>query len=475
MLFNSLVFLLFGGLFFAVWPLLRGRAGTRWLGLVVFSFVFYGWWDWRFLFLISGTALVNYGAGLLFGRVQKGRKLILVISVVLNLLPLMTFKYLGFAANNVNWLMQVLGIGQFSTAFCGYLILPVGISFYTFQAMSYTIDVYRGELKPTRNVFHFLAYLSMFPQLVAGPIVRAKDLLPQLEQCNKVGAEERWQGLRLIVLGYFKKVVVADTLAPAVNGAFNGAGQSEGMLFWWMIMIMFAYQIYCDFSGYSDIARGLGKWMGYEFPVNFDHPYISRSFGEFWRRWHISLSSWFRDYVYIPLGGSRSGRLGSQGNMWVTMLLSGLWHGAAWTFVIWSALHAFYLSVERVTNWPKRLAKVSVVGPSLATLAVFLLTTIAWVFFRADSFGQAVSVLGCMFNFGNLDYHAVSDINSDAVNVLLIILARQLYFHFGFDKQQWGWIRPRHKAILESTAFAVLIMLCVYMRGPGSAFIYFQF
>ncbi len=473
MQFNSLVFIVFAILFFAGWPLLRRRNNSRWIYLIFASFVFYGWWDWRFLFLIIGSGLIDFFAGLAMTRWPARRKLCLVLSICGNVGSLAVFKYLDFGISNLNWLLGAFGADvRFAAA---NLILPVGISFYTFQSMSYTIDVYRGVLRPTRNIFHFFAYLSLFPQLVAGPIVRARDLLPQLERLNYVDSDQRWEGLNLIVFGFFKKVVVADTLAASVNQAFAANDLAVSSSYWWIIMMMFAFQIYCDFSGYSDIARGLGKWMGLEFPVNFRNPYIASSFQEFWQRWHISLSTWFRDYVYIPLGGSRKGPVRNQINLWITMLISGLWHGAAWHFIFWAVAHSFYLTVEKITGWPQRVKKLPA-GRHLATLSVFLLTTLAWVFFRAQTFGQAVAVFRMMFNFSawNLDL-ADHLIDNNASNVLLIIMGSQLFFYFGLDKGQWTASRSRLKLAFDSVFIAVLIVACVFMRAPSNIFIYFQF
>ena len=348
MLFNSLAFLVFAAIFFAVWPRIRHLLVTRSTFIVAASFVFYGWWDWRFLFLIIASGLVDFCCALGIEKFPKARKAFLFLSLFCNIGSLAVFKYLDFFIENLNstsqWISSPLNIPA------AELILPVGISFYTFQSMSYTIDVYKGEMKPTRNLSHFFAYLSMFPQLVAGPIVRARELIPALESHQPVKQGDLWLGLRWIVHGYFKKMVIADSFAPVVASAFESGSVAPSCSYWWCIVVMFAFQIYCDFSGYSDIARGLGKWMGFDFPENFNHPYIARGFRDFWSRWHISLSTWFRDYVYVPLGGSRVSQPKAHFNMWVTMLISGFWHGAAWTFLIWGALHALYLSVERATK-----------------------------------------------------------------------------------------------------------------------------
>ncbi|MBN2211892.1 MAG: MBOAT family protein [Sedimentisphaerales bacterium] len=479
MLFNSLEFLIFLALFFIAWPWMKRTNNTRWGYLTVTSFFFYGWWDWRFLFLITGVGLINFFAGMAIDRLRRGRLFFLVLTIIANLLPLAIFKYLDFSINNLNAVLSFFNSS--ARVPLQHIILPVGISFYTFQAMSYSIGIYQNELKPTYNVLHFFAYLALFPQLVAGPIVRASHLLPQLTHVHTTTEQIRWDGFKLVIYGYFKKVVVADTIAPAVSAAFSAKMMPDSGGYWWTVMILFAYQIYCDFSGYSDIARGLGKWMGYDFPVNFDHPYISASFREFWTRWHISLSTWFRDYVYIPLGGSRHGKWAAHKNMWITMLLSGLWHGAAWPFIIWSALHAFYLSLERITKWPEKLLKIPF-GRHLTVLAVFILTVIAWVFFRTGSLGglssseqlsRAGAIIASMFSFHNLTNFAGGDIDNNAINVMLLMLVRQLTFHFGLTERRW--LPNRAQGVLEPFYMAVLILMCVFMRGPADQFIYFQF
>jgi len=473
MQFNSLVFIIFGAVFFAAWPVFRPRRNARWIYLVTASFIFYGWWDWRFLFLIMGSGLIDFFAGLGIERFPRRRTLLLVLSILGNVGSLFVFKYLGFVTGTFNALMSVAG-GD-ATVPVVRLILPVGISFYTFQSMSYTIDIYHGRLHPTRNVFHFFAYLSLFPQLVAGPIVRARDLLPQLESARPLTEQQRWEGLKLIVFGYFKKVVVADTLAASVNTAFAASDPANSACYWWVVMIMFAFQILCDFSGYSDIARGLGKWMGYEFPLNFDHPYTSGSFREFWQRWHISLSTWFRDYVYFSLGGSRHGAARAHAAMWVTMLISGLWHGAAWHFVLWAALHSLYLSLERLTDWPAKVARLPG-GRHLATLGVFVLTVVAWVFFRAQDFGQACSVLVRMFDVTALNAAVVDKlVDNNAINVLAIMIVYELIAYFGRNKPHVDWGDSRVLRVLEPIGVAVLILVCVFMRAPSNTFIYFQF
>jgi D-alanyl-lipoteichoic acid acyltransferase DltB (MBOAT superfamily) len=473
--------------------LFRKRDGGRWLYLTAASFFFYGWWDARFLLLIIGSGLIDFSAALAMERWEKRRKLFLILSILGNVGSLGVFKYLPFGVRNANWVLSAAGFDFALPAVS--LTLPVGISFYTFQSMSYTFEVYRGKISPTRNVFHFFAYLAMFPQLVAGPIVRAAHLLPQLKEVRSTTEKQRWEGTKLIAWGYFKKSVVADSLAPVVTRAFELGTGVESSLWWWIVMVMFGYQIYCDFSGYSDIARGLGKWMGYDFPVNFNHPYVSTSIREFWRRWHISLSTWFRDYVYIPLGGSQKGFAAAMWNMWIAMLVSGLWHGAAWTFVIWGALHATYLSVERITNWPSRLTPIPG-GRHAAALVTFVLVLVSWAFFRSGSFTQAGFIVTRMFDFGGFSLSTIPDIltgeyfaripellKSDDPGVIVFVwkalivtglmILGDLGVYLGLA-DRWRMER-RWMRVLEPVGVSLVLLACVFFRGPGTAFIYFQF
>jgi D-alanyl-lipoteichoic acid acyltransferase DltB (MBOAT superfamily) len=474
MVFNSLIFVAFAAVFYAFWPLARRRDNVRWTYIVALSLFFYGWWDWRYIFLLLATGVIDFLAGLGIERFEKHRKLILVISLGSNLTVLGFFKYYNFFAQNLNWALANTG-STWHLSFLS-LILPVGISFYTFQSMSYTLDIYRRQLRPTRNLTHFLAAISLFPHLVAGPIMRAGKLLPQLRNNRAATELERWEGLKLIVFGFFKKMVIADNLAPAVNDAFAGQLPYHFTLSWWIVVTMFAFQIYYDFSGYSDIARGLAKWMGYDFTINFQHPYVATSLSDFWSRWHISLTTWFRDYVFFPLARSGSGptpKWRLYYAMIVVLLLSGLWHGAAWTFVIWGACHALFMTVERLTRWPDHIRKLPL-GKFLAWMLVLVQLWIAWVFFRAASLEQAWNVLRAMFSFGS----ASINVSGTAVFFLMIGVLREAYRWFEVNWVKIDW-RGKLGGIIgqpaEAFAIALMIMGCVYLRGPAGTFIYFQF
>ncbi len=467
MLFNSLIFIVFAIVFYIVFKIIGKNIKARLVWITAASFFFYGWWDWRFLSLILISGLIDYFAALGIFRFPKQKKLLLILSVFGNLGTLALFKYSGFVAKNIDELLGLQGSLSLAAHIPEFfLITPVGISFYTFQSMSYTFDVYRNRLKPTGSFFHFFAYLSMFPQLVAGPIVRADSMLPQLLEVTPVNNEKKWEGFRLVVSGYFKKMVIADNLAPFVVAAFSAPEINPSSFFWWGVILAFAFQIYCDFAGYSDIARGLALWMGYDFPDNFRHPYISRSIREFWERWHISLSTWFRDYLYIPLGGNRKGKLRSYLNLWVTMLVSGLWHGASWTFVIWGVVHAFFASFERLTGWQQRIGE-SVVAKFFAWFFVSLQVLVAWVLFRAQSIDQAWKILKTMFSFhGPLSFGWGLDISV----FMSVIMIREAIHGFGFDEK----IKPRNP-VIEMLFYALLIAIIIFFRGEGSKFIYFQF
>ncbi len=467
--FNSFPFLVFAAVFFLFWPRIRGRNPLRWAGITAASFVFYGWWDWRYLFLLFANGLCDFLVALAMEKYPKRKRIFLAASIAANLGTLAGFKYLGFLAVNANALLATFTDARLPVL---HPTLPIGISFYTFHSLSYIIDVYRGRLRATRKFLHFLSYLSLFPHLVAGPVLRGTDFLPQLEHGRGATAEQRWDGLRLIAHGFFKKVVIADNLAPVVNYAFAAAVPAASMPYWWLVTTLFAFQIYCDFSGYSDIARGLAKWMGYEFPLNFDHPYTSTSVREFWTRWHISLSSWFRDYVYVPLGGARAGAWSGHRNLWIAMLLSGLWHGAAWHFLAWAALHAFYVSLERWTEWPKHVLRLRA-GRPLAWFIVLLQVWVAWVFFRAESFEQALRILGHMFDPWQWEMVRLKPLMRTTIGILALAAAREVWCFLrpeGIGLARWSGFRW-----LEPIALVAMLVASVYLRGPGNVFIYFQF
>ncbi len=464
MTFNSLEFILFMLAFMALWPNVRGKTQPRLAAITIFSFVFYGWWDWRFLFLLVISGLIDYVAALGMERWPSRRRWLLALSMAGNLGILGFFKYARWAVTEA---AIAFGLDVPHDTWLHSIVLPVGISFYTFQSMSYTIDVYRHELKATRSVVHFFAYLSMFPQLVAGPIVRAADLLPQLEGPGQFNRQNRWTGLERTALGFLKKCVIADNLAPIVNAGFAIDPSASGGLHWWLMAFLFAVQIYCDFSGYSDIAIGTAQWMGYSFRDNFHHPYLATSFREFWTRWHISLSTWFRDYVYIPLGGSRAGALRSTANLWITMLASGLWHGANWTFLAWGALHATYLTVERA------LPRAG--GPAVRAIAwavTFAGVLWAWVFFRAESVAKAWAITGRMFSPAALGVTKLP-IDIGAAGLFAVVAFLGIELASLVDRGSTARLVPATP--WRFGLVVVALLASIFLRGPGGEFIYFQF
>jgi alginate O-acetyltransferase complex protein AlgI len=411
MSFVSLTFFAFLTLVFALhWA----RKSKGWQNAVVLaaSYVFYGWWDWRFCLLMLASSLVDYASGIAIHRSDNAqkRKLYLTLGLSANLLVLGFFKYFNFFVDTFAIALATLGFEIQTLTFA--IILPVGISFYTFQTMSYTIDIYRGQYEPQRSVVDYLSFVSFFPQLVAGPIERATHLLPQFRVAREFSFEMAQQGMRLMLWGFLKKMLVADNLAPFVEITYGSAQTASGASLI-AATIFFSIQIYADFSAYSDIAAGTAGLFGIRLMRNFALPYFSESITEFWRRWHISLSTWFRDYVYFPLGGSRVSKAQCCRNLMIICLLSGLWHGAAWTFVAWGFLHGTYLVIERLTR-RNRLAPGpdQVPGgdgsiPSLRRLlrmgATYLLVCLAWVFFRAESIGDAIVILERMIlQFGSV-------------------------------------------------------------------------
>ena len=471
MLFNSLAFFVFSIVFFVFWPILRKANTTRWLYLTIASFVFYGWWNWYYIFLLFFCGLLNYAAGWGISKHPTYKKLYLSISIAGNVAILAFFKYLGFIAENINTLLGCINLGI--KVSIPHIILPVGISFYTFQAMSYTIDIYKGNLKVARSFLHFMSYLCLFPQLVAGPIVRASDLLPKLEAPGIAGDAGRWEGLKLIIWGYFKKVVIADVLSQLVDLAFDGKIRGSGSVFWWVIMLAFTLQIYGDFSGYSDIARGLARWMGYDFPVNFNHPYAATNIQDFWRKWHISLSTWFKDYLYIPLGGNRCSVFRSQLNLLVTMLVSGVWHGANWTFVLWGALHGFLMVFLNLMRRNTIFARLSNLIPRLVcSLFTFICVVLLWVFFRATNITQAGIILKQMLVFNVGSFSCLAGYYREML-LLFACLMTILYLWVENDKLQKirMWFTERFEVVF----YVLLGVMSIFCRGTSGAFIYFQF
>lgn len=480
LLFNSLEFVIFLVLVFGLYWFVFSR-NIKYQNIVVLcsSYLFYGWWDYRFLSLILLSTLVDYFIGLAISRSEKKekRKYLLYSSILFNIGVLGFFKYYNFFVASFIEAINMFGY-PLQSSWSLNIILPVGISFYTFQTMSYTIDIYRKNLKPTSDFISFAAFVSFFPQLVAGPIERASNLLPQILSKRKFNYGQGMQGLRLILWGLVKKVVIADTLAQKVDDIFNSYHDFGGGVLW-LGALYFAIQIYCDFSGYSDMAIGIAKLFGFELKSNFKFPYFSRNIGEFWRRWHISLSTWFRDYLYIPLGGSKGSKLLSIRNVFVIFLVSGFWHGANWTFIVWGGIHALLfvpsLILGRNRKYTGDIVAKNTWYPSIKEIGqicfTFFLVVLSWVFFRSENLSTAIEYLTLMFT--KIDFPPIYKNGLYSVGSLLVLdwfFRKDERLHFLFLK------KLNTKIIIALEVICLLLVAyLVSINSSSGQFIYFQF
>ena len=473
MSFVSVAFFIFLPVVFTVYWLL-GR-NLRWqnLWLLLASYVFYGWWDWRFLILILITSVSSFVSGLWLEHAQHKRAVV-ASNIVLNLGILGVFKYYDFFVENLQKLF--LQVGYSLDVPTLRLILPVGISFYTFQSLSYTIDVYRGKLRATNDVVAFFAYIAFFPQLVAGPIERASHLLPQMLGSRTFRYDEATDGLRRMLWGFFKKMVVADNCAVAVNLIWENYAEADALT---LIggMLLFTFQIYGDFSGYSDIAIGTSKLFGINLMENFRLPYFSKNIGEFWRRWHISLMTWFRDYLYIPLGGSREGSIRTVRNVFIVFLLSGLWHGANWTFVAWGGYNACLLTVQRWlrSNQKSDLSDTLTWHSIPQIIFTFFLVAIGWVVFRSASIAEAFDYLTRLFT--TLSSFSLGGLQHGKVALLycgLMLVVEWMQRDRLCPLQLKGLAVGRYR-VVRWTIYYLVLILVFFGRGEDQTFIYFQF
>lgn len=482
MLFNSIEFALFLPIVFVLyWFIANKNLKRQNLFIVLASYFFYGWWDWRFLSLIFFSTIVDYTIGLALAKQheEKKRKLLLWLSMLVNLGFLGFFKYFNFFAENFSAAFTLFGHHIEPTRL--HIILPVGISFYTFQTMSYTIDVYRKKLQPTTDFVAFSAYVSFFPQLVAGPIERATNLLPQFYNKRRFEYSKAVDGMRQILWGLFKKIVIADNCAVFANEIFNHSANMDGST---LVLgaIFFTFQIYGDFSGYSDIAIGTARLFGFDLMQNFAFPYFSRDIAEFWRRWHISLSTWFRDYLYIPLGGSRGGLWMKIRNTFIIFLVSGFWHGANWTFIVWGGINALYFLPLLLTNNNRNNIDVVAQGkvfPSLKEfiqmMITFALTVLAWVIFRAESIHHASHYLSGIFSKSIVNLPQLDNPKDALITIILICIFILVEWHgregqYGIYNLGLNWKRPVRYAL-----YYVIIIAIFWFGGKQQEFIYFQF
>lgn len=447
------------------------------------SYYFYMCWSTKYIFVIWGITIIDYIAGIQIENAEKLklRKLFLTLSLFCNIGLLVLFKYLNFLTGSAGRAMHFLGL-QYDIPLL-HIILPVGLSFHTFQAMSYTIDVYKRKAPAERSFLNYALYVAFFPQMVAGPIERPGELLPQFHREPVATLERLKSGFAQALWGFFKKMVIADAVAGPVNAVFATPEKFQGIVLL-LATLCFALQIYCDFSGYSDIALGLARAMGYDLRVNFRQPYFSRSISEFWRRWHISLSTWFRDYVYIEMGGNRVSTGRKYFNLFITFLVSGLWHGASWTFVIWGAVHGLYLIVSQLTTPIRdRLRHISGIEnfPGLLTLwqtlCTFVLVTIAWVFFRAHSFDSAVYILTHFFPLGTFNSEILTTMGLPRANIpfLMVFVAALFSVEWWIANPSqrpriWSWAPLR-----QACYYACLYSIVFFGVFGHLDFIYFQF
>lgn len=494
MAFNSFLFVYFFLAFFAVYYLARKNLAVQNIMLLVGSYIFYSAWDIRFLPLIVTCTLVNYYSALQIATAssQKKRKIFLVLSMVVSLGILAFFKYYNFFAGNFVVLLKSLGVSMnFETL---KIILPIGISFYTFQGMGYTIDVYQDRVKPTRSLINFAVFVSFFPQLVAGPIERTSNLLPQVENKRTFSPEQFSEGLNLVIFGFFKKVVIADNLALVADAVFNNPAKHSGV---GVILgvIAFCFQIYCDFSGYSYIARGISRWMGFKLMVNFNLPYLSRKPAEFWQRWHISLSAWLRDYLFLPIAYAVMNRFppGKKTRfkpetvsysvaIFITMFLGGLWHGASWNFVIWGAFHGLLLVVYRLAGTFKKTRKllkllfkrfgISFIPAALSWLVWFIMVNIGWIFFRGRDLDQISDVFSHI-GFGTS--HLSPFVLKTVLFLVVPFFLYQVFRYFKKDATGTDWIG---RVPVPAKVFVYLLLwyvMIIYGVTDTVEFIYFQF
>ena len=504
--FNSFEFLVFLPIVFVLYWFVFKKREWQNLLIVTASYVFYGWWDWRFLFLIVFTSVCSFYSGVLIERFERGirpplapptqegkwrrkQRMVCAVNLVVNFLILGVFKYYNFFADSLAQLIWGLFHYQLDWVTLN-VILPVGISFYTFQALSYTIDVYRKDVPVTKNIIEFCAFISFFPQLVAGPIERAKNLLPQFQRDRHFDYEQAVDGCRQMLWGFFKKVVIADRCAANLNPLWDSYADYSGINLWGLALL-FTFQIYCDFSGYSDIAIGCARLFGIKLLPNFNYPYLSRSIPEFWRRWHISLMTWFRDYVYIPLGGSRCAQWKVIRNTFIVFGVSGLWHGANWTFVCWGLYHGTLIVMYKLLHID---TKDRVIRPPLApptqegkprrivplledvcrVVVTFGLAVVGWVIFRAETMSQAWDFVSRMFLTAFDDFHFSLGSTNTFIAILLLMIVEYLQRN-KVHVLQFPDNRVFRCSSVRYSLYACIGLLMFFYAGEVQTFIYFQF
>lgn len=482
MFFNSIDFAIFLPIVFILyWFVTNRNLKLQNLLIVTASYVFYGWWDWRFLALILFSTIVDYYVGqkLKTENIQTKRKILLWASIIVNLGFLSFFKYYNFFLENFITAFSFFGTNIKANSL--NIILPVGISFYTFQTLSYTIDVYKRKLEPTNDFIAFSAFVSFFPQLVAGPIERATNLLPQFYKKRTFNYSKAVDGMRQILWGLFKKIVIADNCAEYANQIFNNSEDYNGST---LVLgaLFFTFQIYGDFSGYSDIAIGTSRIFGFNLTKNFASPYFSRDIAEFWRRWHISLSTWFRDYLYIPLGGSRGGTWMKVRNIFIIFIVSGFWHGANWTFIVWGVLNAFYFLPLLLTKNNRNNLDIVAQGkskPRIKELSLILLTfgltVFAWIFFRSENIGHALSYISEILSVSLFESPKFTGMRRALITFVLVGILILIEWNGREDEYAIAQLGITWNRTYRWSLYFVIITMIFIFNGKEQQFIYFQF
>ncbi|SEF47984.1 MBOAT family O-acyltransferase [Algoriphagus boritolerans] len=482
MLFNSIEFAIFLPVVFILYWFVTSKAlKLQNLLIVAASYLFYGWWDWRFLSLIIFSTILDFSIGILLSSQQNElkRKVLLWTSIIINLGLLGVFKYynwfLDSLYNVIPGLQVIAGFNSLD------ILLPVGISFYTFQTLSYTIDVYKKSMEPTKDLVEFAAFVSFFPQLVAGPIERANHLLPQFQIRKSFNYAYAVDGLRQILWGLFMKVVIADNCAGFANQIFNNSDNLSGST---LVLgaIFFTFQIYGDFAGYSNIAIGTSKLFGFDLMQNFNYPYFSRDIAEFWRRWHISLSTWFRDYLYIPLGGSRGSKWEKVRNIFIIFIVSGFWHGANWTFIVWGALNALYFLPLLLTNANRTHVGEIAKGKTLPSAKEFLLilftfglTVFAWIFFRAENLNHAITYIGKILSMSLFEIPRFNDMRNALILILIVAIFLIIEWNGRGERYSISNLGLKWKKPTRYFFYYCIIGAIFWFGGKEQQFIYFQF
>jgi alginate O-acetyltransferase complex protein AlgI len=486
MIFNSLEFLLFlPTVFFIYWIILKNNQKGQNIILLIASYFFYGWWDWRFLGLLALSTFLDYFYGFGVASTNKKKaKFYLWLSIINNLGILAVFKYYNFFVEQFALGFSQLGIHAEPTLL--NIILPVGISFYTFHGMSYVFDIYRDKQKPISNLIDYSLFVSFFPLLVAGPIERANHLLPQIQSNRQFNLAQATTGLRLILWGIFKKVVIADNCAYFANEIFNNYEQYNGVALFFGALF-FTIQIYGDFGGYSDIALGTAKLFGFELLINFRFPYFSRDVAEFWKRWHISLSSWFRDYLYIPLGGSKEGHFKAIRNTFIIFIVSGFWHGASWNYIFWGLAHACGFLPLFLLNRSKKNLTSSVafysIFPSIkeliGMLTTFIFVLLCWILFRAPSLEISLKIFSEIFSSSFVNYPNINLDNQEKLKLFHLLISVIVLFSFEWISRRTDdsvfFFNTIKNSSIRWSLYLLLIIFIVYFKGAPVEFIYFAF